>query len=125
MGRVMQMFVFQFSDRRSFDMVTEKEFALIPEETREVLRTAIAEAIGEPDAKKIGDGKLKELLAKLLPLLIQFAPLFFGVEKEEIDRKIGDGTIATLFVNALSNPQFIQSIAGLIAMIQGLFPAKK
>ena len=112
----------------------EKEFAASPADTKELLREAIAEATGQP-AEKIGDGKLLELLAKLLPLFIQFLPLFMADKKDElprfmadkkdeIERKIGDGTFVAALLAALSNPQFVQNLAGLIALIQSLFPAK-
>jgi hypothetical protein len=95
-------------------MFTEREFTQIPETDREILRNAIAEAIGEPDARKIGDGKLLEALSKLFALFLQFAPLF--MEPAEAERKIGDGTIFAAFLAMLSNPDFIKNIAALFAL---------
>ena len=102
-------------------MLSERDFDSVPAEQKEVLRQVIADATGQ-DVRKIGDGTILALLMKLLPLLLQFAPLF--MTKEESERKIGDGTLLAAFLAALSNPQFVQNIAGLIALIQSLFPAK-
>ena len=100
----------------------EREFAAVPQESKYLLRKAVAEATGQP-VEKIGDGKLLELLSKLLPLILQFLPLFMA-DKEEADRKIGDGTLLTALLAALNNPDFVKNISGLIALIQSLFPAK-
>jgi hypothetical protein len=100
----------------------EKEFTSLSTEQKDILRKIIAGASNERDVSKIGDGQILAFLAKWLPLLLQFAPLF--MTKEEADRKIGDGTLLTAFFAALSNPQFMQTITALIAMIQGMFPAK-
>ena len=97
-------------------MFTEKEFYTIPTEQREVLRNAIADATGQPVAA-IGDGHILAFLEKLLPLLLQFLPLF-AATKEEGERKIGDGTFLAALMAAFSNPQFMQTIAALIALFK-------
>lgn len=99
-------------------MLTEKEFATISSADKDLLRGAIADATGEAP-EKIGDGKILAMLAKLLPLLIQLAPLFIKKEEaEDVTRKIGDGTILNALLAALSNPQFIQTLAAIIALFK-------
>ena len=97
-------------------MFTEREFDQVPVEAKEALRVAIADATGQ-DVSKIGDGTILAFLKNLLPLILQFLPLFMGT-KEEHDRKIGDGTILAALVAALSNPQFLANIAALIALFK-------
>ncbi len=86
----------------------------------ELLAKLRAELDCETDEeRKIGDGKLLALLEKLLPLLIQFAPLFMGGDESgATDRKIGDGTLLNAIIAALSNPDFIASIAALVALFK-------
>jgi hypothetical protein len=89
-------------------------------EAHAVLVDLVSRATGEPP-KKIGDGKILAFLQKIIPLLVQFAPLFLETRDdslEVIDRKIGDGTLLTVLLSALANPNFVSSLAALIALFK-------